>query len=267
MIVDSDRRRTAGGIVLVAYIKSKSFFWEPLCFDNMSSPLERIPSDVLHYITTLAASSSVFDPPLPVLNLMQTRSTIHKSLSVRSAPHVYAGIFKSKFDTSASLRNYRFMITDSALTKELVNRFRLLQRCKELDISSSNLLRDLVTAFCMYLESDGRNEQHLWRAGFPRFILHVARTYLGSEEVGPLGEIIVWLLCLALPRRQLPLSYFLAVLTTENQPRPNSMYVQARSARLIFFDLSIYISVDQGEISAAVKRSKFNLWSRVVLSI
>ncbi len=175
----------------------------------MSSPLERIPSDVLHYITTLAASSSVFDPPLSVLNLMQTRSIIYKSLSVRSAPHVYAGIFKSKFDTTASLRNYRFMITDSALTGELVNRFRLLQRCKDLDVSSSNLLRDLVIAFCMYLESDGRNEHHLWRAGFPSFILLVARTYLNSKEgqqVGPLGEIIVWLLCLALPRRQLPFS-------------------------------------------------------------
>lgn len=177
----------------------------------MSSPLENIPCDVLQYISVLASSSSPFDPPVEILRLMQTGPVFYQALNIRDAPHVYAGIFAGKFDTSVLFRRYRSTITDSALAAELVNRHRLLLRCKRRDVSAQNLLKDLSTALWMYLESDGRNELQLLNVGFPDFILSVARTHLKGassretyDDLQPIliGRIVVWLLCFALSRRK-----------------------------------------------------------------
>jgi len=174
----------------------------------MSSPLENIPCDVLQYISILASSSSFFDPPIEILRLMLTAPVIYQALNIRDAPHIYAAIYASKFDTAALSRRYHSTITDSALAADLANRCRLLQRCKRGDVSSQNLLQDLSTALWMYLESDGRNELQLLNVGFPDFIFSVARTHLkGASSHGDLqstliGRIVVWLLCLALSRRK-----------------------------------------------------------------
>jgi len=174
----------------------------------MSSPLENIPCDILQYISILASSSSPFDPPVEILRLMQTGPVIYQALNIRGAPHIYAGIFASKFDTAALFRRYNSTITDSALAAELVNRCRLLQRCKRGDVSAHNLLQDLSTALWMYLESDGRNELQLLNVDFPEFILSVARTQLKGaschDDLHPtlIGRIVVWLLSFALSRRE-----------------------------------------------------------------
>lgn len=192
------------------YINRHPFVF--LFLGRMSSPLENIPCDVLQYISILASSSSPFDPPVEILCLMQTGPVIYEALNICSAPHIYAGIFSSKFDTAAPIRRHHITITDSALASELVNRCRLLQRSKRGDISSRNLINDLTTALWMYLESDGLNERQLLNVGFPDFILSVARTHLKGasssheihHDIQPtlLGKLIIWLLCLALSRRK-----------------------------------------------------------------
>jgi hypothetical protein len=177
----------------------------------MSSPLENIPCDVLQYISTLAASSSPFDAPVEILHLMLTSPAFYEALNIRNAPHIYAGLFATRFNTAAPFRKYRSTMTDSALASELVNRCLLLQRSKRGDVSARNLLKDLTTALWMYLESDGLNERQLLNVGFPDFILSVARIHLKGLSSRPsyrghqptlIGKIIVWLLCLALSRRK-----------------------------------------------------------------
>ena len=226
----------------------------------MSSPLENIPCDVLQYISVLASSSSPFDPPVEILRLMQTGPVLYRALNVRDAPHVYAGIFAGKFDTSVLFRRYRSTITDSALAAELVNRHRLLLRCKRRDVSAQNLLKDLSTALWMYLESDGRNELQLLNVGFPDFILSVARTHLKDassletyDDLQPIliGRIVVWLLSFALSRRK----WFVFFIVTADERHLDRIYFRnprARSRRIICFDISLYIIVGEGKLDRIV---------------
>ena len=181
----------------------------------MRSPLKDIPCDVLQYIAILACSSSVFDPPVEILRLMLTGTAFYEALDIRTAPHVYARIFAAKFDTAAPFRRHRSTITDSALASGLVDRCRLLQRSKRGDVSARNLFKDLSTALWMFLESDGLNERQLLNAGFPDFIVQVARSHLKRmpsrgtfHECQPTltAKTIVWLMSLALSRRKWLLS-------------------------------------------------------------
>ena len=184
---------------------------------KMTSPLETIPSEVLERIAIYATSSSTFDWPVEVCYLMQSR-TLYSALNIWSAPNVYAEIFASKFDISAPNRRYRHTSTFRAA--ELVNRYRLLKRCRRRDVSPVNLMQDLLTALWMFLESDGLNEQQLRNVDFPSYILQVARAQLKGMtapidvrrdgQASSLGHIIVWLLCFTLRRGE---AWFLSFLT------------------------------------------------------
>ncbi|CAA7262025.1 unnamed protein product [Cyclocybe aegerita] len=175
----------------------------------MTSRLETVPRDVLQHIA-LQCAASAFEPPVEILRLMLTRSTLYHSLNTVAAPHLYAQIFVAKFDTSAPFRQYRSTMTDSALTAELTSRCRLLRRVRHMDFSSVGLLQDLWTALWMVLESDGLNETHLSKCHFTDFILGIAHIWLRStvpptgadqtSDAKPLRETIVWLLSENLPR-------------------------------------------------------------------
>ncbi|KAF8970674.1 hypothetical protein BDZ97DRAFT_1652248 [Flammula alnicola] len=174
----------------------------------MSSRLETVPRDILQHIAFLCASSSVFDPPVELLRLLQTSSTIYRSLNVHAAPDLYAHVFSTKFDTLAPLRRYGVTLTDSALATELLNRCRLLRRSHRSDFSDPGLMHDLWTALWMLLESDGLNEHQLSAVNFTDFILKVARAVFGDPTIDHrtdsqiLKHIVVWLLCISLPRRK-----------------------------------------------------------------
>lgn len=181
----------------------------------MRSPLEAIPCDILQHIAILACSSSIFDPPVEILRLMLTGPAFYDAINIRSAPHIYARIFATKFDTAAPFRRYRSTITDSALASELADRCRLLRRSKRGDVSIGNLFKDLSTALWMFLESDGLNERQLLNVGFPHFIVQVARSHLKtSPSRGAFhghkptltAKTIVWLMCLGFSRRKWSLS-------------------------------------------------------------
>ncbi|KAL0574036.1 Translation elongation factor 1 beta [Marasmius crinis-equi] len=101
--------------------------------------------------------------------LLLTCSSIYNSLSPAAAPHLYARIFRAKFDTETlfrRLRPYGGLPTDSILARELVLRYRLLRRARRrscLPTPQPNNLHsdDLHVALRMTLESDGLNGAHI----------------------------------------------------------------------------------------------------------
>ncbi|KAJ6554485.1 hypothetical protein B0H19DRAFT_1153739 [Mycena capillaripes] len=161
----------------------------------MLSSLEQVPHDVLQHIA-LAGASPGSAPPLDLCCLLATCRTIYNGLNIHSTPHLYAAIFKLKYDSIVCH-------TDSSLASELVQRCRALRRCRHLDMSFPGLRQDLWTLLWMIIE-EGRcvpiNE-----ARFPEFIIELARYYL-REDVQPRGDLknlIIWLLCLGVSRQDI----------------------------------------------------------------
>lgn len=184
----------------------------------MASHIESIPLDILQHIAFLAGSSSTFDPPVDLFRFLQTSSTIYRSLNVHAAPHLYSHIFLTKFDVRAAQRRYRRRLPDSIRCAELLSRSRLLKRSHRTDLSSDGLIQDLWTAFWMVLENDDLNIQQLYHANFRHFLLYLARVFLpdgrgdmyfgkDSAECRTAKKIILWLLCLSLPRRMCSTSF------------------------------------------------------------
>lgn len=170
----------------------------------MSSPLEILPRDILQLIAFLTTSSSVFDPPVEIQRLLLTSSCIYESLHLQTAPHVFAQIFHTKFDTAALCRRYSGSLTQSLLAEELSNRCRLLLRARRMDFSPVHLTQDLWAALWLIVESDGLNEQQLFNSNFPAFILRLAYNKLQDSQTAnrrPDQHIIILLMSLALPRR------------------------------------------------------------------
>ena len=174
----------------------------------MSSRLETVPRDILQLIAFLSTSSSVFDAPIEIQRLLLTSSYIYRSLHIHVAPHVFAQIFHTKFDTAALFRRYGASLTHSLLATELSNRCRLLQRARRMDFSPINLTQDLWAALWLIVESDGLNELQLSKSNFLAFILALTRDKLDDSHMADrrtnqqtMQHIILMVLFLALPRR------------------------------------------------------------------
>lgn len=173
----------------------------------MASYLEQIPRDILQHIAFVGESSSILQPPHNLLCLLLTSSTIYRSLTPSACPHLYANIFRTKFDIAAARRRYHPALTDSALAVELRHRFRVLQRTRRCDLSTSGLRQDLWTALVMVLESDGMNEVQLSAAGFSDFIVALVRSRLEKDKdrgtcFDEIQALSIWLLCLTISRRR-----------------------------------------------------------------
>jgi hypothetical protein len=194
----------------------------------MSSRLETLPRDILQLIAFLSTSSSVFDPPIEIQRLLLTSSYIYQSLHLHAAPHVFAQIFHTKFDTAALFRRYsNSSLTQSLLAEELSNRCRLLRRARLMDFSPNHLTQDLWAALWLIVESDGLNERQLSNSNFPAFILRLAYNKLQDSQTAdrrPDQHIIILLMSLALPRRT-PLLIVICC-QSNNDPRDYFGYVE-----------------------------------------
>ncbi|KAH9477107.1 hypothetical protein JR316_0011023 [Psilocybe cubensis] len=173
----------------------------------MASYLETIPLDILQHIAVLSGSSSALEPPGNLYRLLQTSSTIYQSLNAHLSPHIYSRLFSSKFDTRAHCRRYRGRLPDSAFAAELLCRSKLLRRSHRAELSTDGLIQDLWTALWMFLENDSLNEQQLLAAGFPHFLLSLARMKLSDTDTDgrtdnyTIKMLIIWLLSLTLSRQ------------------------------------------------------------------
>jgi hypothetical protein len=170
--------------------------------------LVNIPHDILQHIAFLGASSSVFELPNDLPQLLLTNSTIYQALSVHACPHLYANIFRTKFDLSANRRRFPAGLTNSSLAAEFVHRCRVLRRIRRHEMSGPDLRQDLWTILLMILESDGLNETQLSVAGFSRFILAFIRSSLPEDRasnaralLSETNSLALWLFYLTLSRR------------------------------------------------------------------
>lgn len=187
----------------------------------MASHFESVPCDVLQHIAFLLASSSVLEPPHHLINLLLTSSTIYRSLKISNCPHLYANIFRTKFDLVANIHG---RLTDSALAVELLCRCRVLGRAGRRDLSFKNSRQDLLAALRMILESRGLNKTQLSAAGFPEFILSFVLQHLSHDtDCYPSGRLkqdtnalAIWLLCFTISHRMFCL--FLKFLPSFNIP-------------------------------------------------
>ncbi len=172
----------------------------------MGSCLETIPCDILQYITLLSTIGSypVLNSPRPVLSLLLTCSTLYRSISMKTCPHLYADIFRATFDTRAARRRSTFQLTDSALACELVFRHKMLQDVRNRSLTSAELRQNLWTAFWMVQESDGLNELHLRNAGFVEYLLDIVKywtcnnTSCNNPPTYEIQPLLIWLLCFTL---------------------------------------------------------------------
>ena len=101
--------------------------------------LDALPPDVLEIIGFYTATHSVIGPPSGLLPLLTLSRSVYATLNRKANPHIYARIFKYKFDYSAPLRRLGKLNTEKDVSfnsrdftaqiyaKELVRRFRVLQ--------------------------------------------------------------------------------------------------------------------------------------------
>lgn len=172
----------------------------------MVSFFEKVPRDVLQYIAFLVATSSEQEPSRHLLNLLPTSSTIYHSLNIHTSPHLYASIFRTKFDAVTELHG---RLTDSALAAEWVRRCRLLERVRRGSLEFENSHQDLWAALRMILENRGLNDAHLLTAGFSDFIMTFANAHLPRDTTMTLSSLqyeisalVTWLLCFTLSHRR-----------------------------------------------------------------
>ncbi|KAJ8073010.1 hypothetical protein PM082_019878 [Marasmius tenuissimus] len=179
----------------------------------MGFSLKLLPPDVLQDIASLIATSNILDSERNLFPFLITCSSIYNSLSLAAAPHLYARIFRVKFDTGALFRRLG-TLTDSLLAKELERRYRFLARARRFRRRKSPTIilssEDLRVALRMTLEDDGLNTAHLQSVEFKAtvldFLIQVLRAQTGVERKGSGSDccvqdkdvaIALWLLALS----------------------------------------------------------------------
>lgn len=147
---------------------------------DQPSPFCKLPLSILENICLEVAVINPLGPPVDLIPLLQTCKSIYRSLAWQFDRHLYARIFRAKFDTRAAIRRMgaRAGYT-SHLAKQLPIYSQCLKRIRKGDIHASTVHKDLWTCFLMMVESDGKNEAQLveW-AGLTTFIDRVVRERL-----------------------------------------------------------------------------------------
>ncbi|KAH7911289.1 hypothetical protein BJ138DRAFT_1239368 [Hygrophoropsis aurantiaca] len=140
----------------------------------MPSLLETIPLDVFTNIVFFAVASDILKPPSPIFQLRLCSRTIYNLLSLHTCPHLYARIFRTRFDHDSSFRrHYAPLMPSSCLASEFRQRCRVLRRVRHRQVEKEYIVSDLWTIYLMILESDGLNESQLHTAGLSDFMRHL----------------------------------------------------------------------------------------------
>ncbi|KAK2460391.1 hypothetical protein APHAL10511_007556 [Amanita phalloides] len=176
----------------------------------MSSYLETLPSDILQHIAFLTSSDFALGPPNDLLALMLTSSRLYQCLNVHASPHLYANLFRTRFDFSSICCPWRIGLADSVGACHFIQRFRALRRAKTRDMSSVQLCEDLRATLWMAIENDDVNEKYLSSVDFPGYAIELARHYLNGcenarllQDEHEINSLVVCLLCYVFTREKL----------------------------------------------------------------
>ena len=147
--------------------------------------LARVPLPILENIAVELALVEPHGPPNHLIALLCTCRAIYDSLSFDVNHHLYARIFRAKFDSRAAVRRFGMQCL---LVHNLADQLRVnltaLKRIRGGDIAAETVESDMWVALIMMLENDGKNEEQLEWAGLAKFIDRYVRTLLfaRSEE-------------------------------------------------------------------------------------
>jgi hypothetical protein len=147
--------------------------------------LTELPFAVLENITVELALAEPLGPPKHLVALLGTCRAIYDSLAFHVNPHLYARIFRCKFDTRAAVRR---LGERCARVQNLADQLKVycvaLRRIRGGDIAAESVEDDMWSALFMLLENDGKNEEQLEWAGLRGFIDRYVRNllFVRSEE-------------------------------------------------------------------------------------
>ncbi|KAI0800011.1 hypothetical protein C8Q74DRAFT_1192861 [Fomes fomentarius] len=137
----------------------------------MHSSFSTLPLEVLEHIAYHLALVDLHGPPTHLLSLLCTSKSIYHALSIQRSPHLYARIFRAKFDCSAVAPRFTQQATYApVLANQLVRYCLALKNIRRGDIYSPSLLKTFYRAFALCSENDGRNAEQLDWAGLSQFV-------------------------------------------------------------------------------------------------
>ncbi|RPD55503.1 hypothetical protein L226DRAFT_574533 [Lentinus tigrinus ALCF2SS1-7] len=129
--------------------------------------LTSLPPDVLDHVAFHLATAHNLGPPAALVPLLSAHSHLYSLLSITRNAHLYARIFRAKFDYHAAQRRFSQHASYSlALARQLVRNCQSLQRIRRGHLC----VDDLYRAFALCLENDGMNAAQLAWAGLPDLI-------------------------------------------------------------------------------------------------
>lgn len=166
----------------------------------------RLPLPVLENIGLEVSVVNPLGPPTDLVSLLLTCKHVHSFLGFPHNRHLYARIFRAKFDYRAAFRRFGARAT---YTANLANQLRIYCQClthiRRGDIMSNHTPRFLWAAFLMMVESDGKNEAQLleW-AGLKTFADRFVRerlwegrdNYNGWPAESVTNSLALWLMWL-----------------------------------------------------------------------
>ncbi|KAI0937449.1 hypothetical protein AcV5_005355 [Taiwanofungus camphoratus] len=145
--------------------------------------LTTIPTDILAVIALEVALLDALGPPAHLVPLLMTCKRLNAALSFHNCLHLYARIFRCKFDWRAAQRRMGVRATYSSHQAWQLKKCSIaLKRLRTTDIYSDHLTADLWTAFIMCTENDGKNTAQLDWAGLDAVLDEFMRTRLWEDR-------------------------------------------------------------------------------------
>lgn len=124
-----------------------------------------------------ASADACFDPAREVYAILLTNRALYARIAPSACPRLYARIFALKFDSVAPAARVAdaWGLRAVDVTREFCRRFRALRIFRRGALDDPRLHDALLTAWLMMLEDEGRNSEHLRRAGLPALLLGYLR--------------------------------------------------------------------------------------------
>ncbi|KAH7886386.1 hypothetical protein F5I97DRAFT_1879916 [Phlebopus sp. FC_14] len=160
----------------------------------------RLPLEILENLA-LELLDDFFTPPSALVPLLLTCKHIHTSLGIRDNCHLYARIFRTRFDETAPLRRLGdYGSSAPGLASQLIAYCYVLKTIRTGDIHAQDVLPTFWSCFSMMMENDGMNRCQLEAAGLPDFVDRFVRQRLyedcenGWPTQNQLNSLALWLL-------------------------------------------------------------------------
>lgn len=148
-----------------------------------TSMLCSAPQDILTAIALELVELDPLGPPFQLLPFLLTCRSIYQNLCFDNARHLYANVFRFKFDHRAPLRRFGpRAIQSSNVAQQLKQYCYALQVIRRGDIHVEGIVHVFWQAFFMMSENDGRNACQLKWAGLSNFVYRFVRERLWEDR-------------------------------------------------------------------------------------